>query len=138
MEISGELQPGWQMIAGYSYRQLKDGDGRRVDTWQPNSLFRLWTTYRLPGAWHPLTVGGGVNWQISTSSEVSAGGGTVTAKQKAYAIYNLMARYDFNSRLSAQLNLNKLFDKKYYLGGVANQVYYGEPRSVFVNLTAKF
>ena len=49
-----------------------------------------------------------------------------------------MARYDFNSRLSAQLNLNNLFDKKYYLGGIGNQVYYGEPRSVFVNLTAKF
>ena len=46
--------------------------------------------------------------------------------------------YTSNARLSAQLNVNNLFDKKYYLGGVANQVYYGEPRSVFLNLKATF
>jgi outer membrane receptor for ferric coprogen and ferric-rhodotorulic acid len=34
--------------------------------------------------------------------------------------------------------VNNLFDKKYYLGGVANQVYYGEPRNVFLNLKATF
>lgn len=74
-------------------------------------MAKLFTTYRLPGDWSRLTVGGGVNWQISTYSQVSAGDDTVTAKQKAYAIYNLMARYDFNSALSAQLNVNNLFDK---------------------------
>lgn len=48
-----------------------------------------------------------------------------------------MARYDLSSRLWAQANLNSLFDKKRYLGGVMNQIYHDEPRSVFVNLTAK-
>ena len=83
-------------------------------------------------------MGGGANWQISTYSKVELDEGSVIAKQKAYAIFNLMARYDFSAHLSAQLNVNNLFDKKYYLGGVANQVYYGEPRNVFLTLKATF
>lgn len=34
-------------------------------------------------------------------------------EQPAYADANLMARYDFNRQLSATLNLNNMFDKKY-------------------------
>ena len=138
LEVSGQLAPGWNAYAGGTYYTSRDAQGVSVNPERPRAMAKLFTTYRLPGAFSKLTVGGGVNWQISTYSEVSAGDDTITAKQKAYAIYNLMARYDFNSRLSAQLNLNNLFDKKYYLGGIGNQVYYGEPRSVFVNLTAKF
>ncbi len=138
LEVSGMLAPGWNAYAGGTYYTSRDAEGVSVNTERPRAMAKLFTTYRLPGDWSKLTVGGGVNWQISTYSQVSAGSDTVTAKQKAYAIYNLMARYDFSSALSAQLNVNNLFDKKYYLGGVASQVYYGEPRSVFVNLTAKF
>ncbi|MNS94830.1 Ferric-pseudobactin BN7/BN8 receptor precursor [compost metagenome] len=138
LEASGQLAPGWNAYAGGTYYTSRDAQGVSVNTERPRAMAKLFTTYRLPGAWNKLTVGGGVNWQISTYSTVETGDVTVTAKQRAYAIYNLMARYDFNSRLSAQVNLNNLFDKKYYLGGVGNQVYYGEPRNVFVNLTAKF
>ncbi|HEY9272198.1 ferric-rhodotorulic acid/ferric-coprogen receptor FhuE [Achromobacter sp.] len=138
LEVSGQLAQGWNAYAGGTYYASRDAQGVSVNPERPRAVARLFTTYRLPGEWSRLTVGGGVNWQLSSYSEVSAGDNMVTVKQKAYAIYNLMARYDFNSRLSAQLNLNNLFDKKYYLGGVGNQVYYGEPRSVFVNLTAKF
>lgn len=135
MEISGELQPGWQMIAGYSYRQLKDGDGRRVDTWQPNSLFRLWTTYRLPGAWHPLTVGGGVTWQ-SSIAQADYGPNNETFKQDAYALVGLMARYDFNRHLSATLNVNNLLDKKYYSTGFGG--FYGDPRNAMLTMKYRF
>ncbi len=138
LELSGQLAPGWNIYTGGTYYTSRDADGVSVNTERPRAVARLFTTYRLPGEWNKLTLGGGVNWQLTTWSSVPIGDGSVTARQKAYAIYNLMARYDFTSRLSAQLNLNNLFDKKYYLGGVMNQVYYGEPRSVFVNLTAKF
>lgn len=138
LEVSGLLSEGWNAYAGGTYYTSRDAQGVSVNPERPRAVAKLFTTYRLPGSWNRLTVGGGVNWQLSSYSEVSAGDATVTVKQKAYAIYNLMARYEFNSRLSAQMNLNNLFDKKYYLGGVGNQVYYGEPRSVFVNLTAKF
>jgi len=34
--------------------------------------------------------------------------------QGAYALFNLMARYQFSPKLSLQLNLNNVFDKQYY------------------------
>jgi outer membrane receptor for ferric coprogen and ferric-rhodotorulic acid len=138
MEVTGQLAPGWNTTLGGTYYTSRDVHGVSVNTERPRATAMLFTTYRLPGAWNKLTVGGGFNWQISTYSTVELDEGSVTAKQKATALFNLMARYDFNSRLSAQLNVNNLFDKKYYLGGVANQVYYGEPRSVFLNLKATF
>ncbi|CAB3666985.1 Ferripyoverdine receptor [Achromobacter deleyi] len=138
MEVTGQLAPGWNTTLGGTYYTSRDVHGVSVNTERPRATAMLFTTYRLPGAWSKLTVGGGVNWQISTYSTVELDEGSVTAKQKAAALFNVMARYDFNSRLSAQLNVNNLFDKKYYLGGVANQVYYGEPRSVFLNLKATF
>jgi len=135
MEISGELQPGWQMIAGYSYRQLKDSDGRSIDTNQPNSLFKLWTTYRLRGAWHPLTVGGGVTWQ-SKMVQPDYGPNDETFRQDAYALVGLMARYDFNRQLSATLNVNNLLDKKYYSTGMGG--YYGDPRNAMLTMKYRF
>ncbi|AOU95049.1 ferric-rhodotorulic acid outer membrane transporter [Achromobacter ruhlandii] len=138
MEVTGQMAPGWNTTLGGTYYTSRDVHGVSVNTERPRATAMLFTTYRLPGAWSKLTLGGGVNWQISTYTNVELDEGSVTAKQKAYALFNLMARYDFNSRLSAQLNVNNLFDKKYYLGGVANQVYYGEPRSVFLNLKATF
>ncbi|MFY2656106.1 ferric-rhodotorulic acid/ferric-coprogen receptor FhuE [Achromobacter xylosoxidans] len=138
MELTGQLAPGWNTTLGGTYYTSRDAHGVSVNTERPRASATLFTTYRLPGAWNRLTLGGGANWQISTYSKVELDEGSVIAKQKAYAIFNLMARYDFSAHLSAQLNVNNLFDKKYYLGGVANQVYYGEPRNVFLNLKATF
>lgn len=138
MELTGQLAPGWNTTLGGTYYTSRDAHGVSVNTERPRASATLFTTYRLPGAWSKLTLGGGANWQISTYSKVELSEGSVIAKQKAYAVFNLMARYDFSARLSAQLNVNNLFDKKYYLGGVANQVYYGEPRNLFLNLKATF
>lgn len=135
MEMSGELQPGWQMIAGYSYRQLKDADGRRVDTWQPNSLLRLWTTYRLPGSWNALTLGGGVTWQGKIKQNDSGPNGEAFT-QDAYALVGLMARYDFDRHLSATLNVNNLLDKKYYSTGLGG--FYGDPRNAMLTMRYRF
>ena len=97
-------------------------------------MARLFTTYRLPGEWNKLTLGGGVNWQLTTWSSVPIGDGSVTARQNAYAIYNLMARYDFTSRLSAQLNLNNLFDKKYVAYGGFGADFYNPGREITATL----
>lgn len=117
MELTGQLAPGWNTTLGGTYYTSRDAHGVSVDTERPRASATLFTAYRLPGAWSKLTLGGGANWQISTYSKVELGEGSVIAKQKAYAVFNLMARCDFSARLSAQLNVNNLFDKKYYLGG---------------------
>ena len=62
-EISGELADGLNVFGGYTYRESHDKNGERVETNQPSNLFKLGTTYRLPGAWNRLTIGGNVIWQ---------------------------------------------------------------------------
>jgi len=139
LELSGEPSPGWHIIAGLSHWTAKDSDGAPVQTDQPRTLLRLFTTYRLPGAWHRLTVGGGVNWQSRVYTLASGPNGEEEVSQESYALVDLMARYRFNSNLSLQVNVNNLFDKKYYNQiGFYSQGAWGAPRNVMATLSYKY
>ncbi|TGC32089.1 TonB-dependent receptor [Pseudomonas citronellolis] len=142
LEASGELLPGWNLTASYSHSVTKDSDGERLNTVAPAEMFKLWTTYRLPGEWETLTVGGGANWQsgIHFTATPWQLGQTVKAKQEQYTVVDLMARYRFTEQVSATLNVNNLFDKKYlsaldttFYGG-----YYGDPRNVMLTTQYRF
>ncbi len=133
-EISGEVATGWNVFGGYTYRESHDKDGNRVETNQPMNLFKLGTSYRLPGAWNKLTIGGNVIWQ----SEIYASGefddGIHKAVQDDYAVVGLLANYKVDEHLSFGVNVNNVFDEKYYDGmGTFNSGSYGEPRNATVN-----
>lgn len=144
-EVSGMLASGWQMTGGFTRNKSKNAKGDTINTIQPINMLRLSSSYRLPGAWKDFTVGGGLNWQneIYTTATLS----TVVAKpapkvkvaQSGYTLVNLMGRYQINGQLSASLNLNNLFDKTYFRRvGFYNGGYYGEPRSVALNLRYQY
>ena len=139
LEVSGELLPGWQLHAGYTYSRSRDRDGERVSTTQPEQLFKLATTYRLPGDWHRLTVGGNMHWQGGTYFSQSVNGANRRFTQDSYGVLGLMAAYDFSKDLRLTVNLNNVLDKTYYSGiGNYNSVYYGAPRNVLAQLRYKF
>ncbi|WMD22429.1 TonB-dependent siderophore receptor [Achromobacter seleniivolatilans] len=142
MELIGEVLPGWNVAASYTYSRTEDSTGARIKTVMPEHIAKLWTTYRLPDAWNRLTVGGGVNWQSAMHYSVTPWQlkKTVTARQDAYAVVNLMARYDFSRQVSATLNVNNLFDKKYLnsLDTTFNTGYYGAPRNAMLNVRYAF
>ncbi|NVZ52696.1 TonB-dependent siderophore receptor [Pseudomonas sp. B6002] len=145
-EVSGEVMQDWNLTAGYTYTHSRNGDNTRANTALPLNLLKVSTAYRLPGEWRALTVGGAVNWQSDfyDFAERPVGGRdadgyllTESTKitQQAYTVVNLMSRYQFDEHLSASLNVNNLFDKKYYERvGFYNGVYWGEPRSVTLAL----
>src|SRR5690606_2254609 len=110
----GEVLPGWNIIGGYTYRESHDKDGNRVETNQPMNLFKLGTTYRLPGQLNRLTVGGNLVWQ----SDIYAVNGTYGTKahQGDYGVVGLLANYAVDEHLTVGLNLNNLFDTHYYDG----------------------
>lgn len=116
LEVNGELARGWQLSASYSYGTTEDASGQRIRTTFPQQMAKLWTSYRLPGDWSKLTVGGGVNWQDRIYYTATSSGLALRGQQKAYAVANLMARYEINPKLSATLNFNNIFDKKYLQG----------------------
>lgn len=136
MELAGEITPGWNLQGGYSHSRTEDAEGTRLTTQLPLDTFRLWTTYQLPGDWQNVTLGGGVNWNSSNSLYFSRYGTWVG--QDDYTVVNLMARYRFNEHLSTTLNLNNVFDEKYYAGFSGSFAHYGAPRNVMMNLRYDF
>lgn len=140
MELTGQLAPSWNLTAGYTQYTLKDEDGTQVNTIYPRKLLRLFTTYRLPGALSGLTLGGGVSWQSKTyTTALNPLGVETDITQGAYSLVNLMARYEFNPRLSLQLNVNNVTDKKYYgMFDAYDQITFNEPRSATVTMNYRF
>ncbi|MNE85732.1 Ferripyoverdine receptor precursor [compost metagenome] len=84
-------------------------------------------------------MGGGVNWQSSNYTIANGPNGQERVQQDAYALFSLMARYQFNPRTSLQVNVNNLFDQKYYSQiGYYSHGAWGAPRSVMATLSHKF
>ncbi|MBV7307160.1 TonB-dependent siderophore receptor [Acinetobacter sp. CWB-G5] len=146
-EVIGKLQDNWNVSAGYTYVNSVSSAISNSTTTIPQNQVKLFTSYTLPENWwngaNKLTVGGGVNWQSEifqnwrTAPENAYNGGTVV--QKSYYLANAFASYKFSDELSASLNINNLFDEKYYLNvGFYNGVYWGEPRNVTFTVRAKF
>lgn len=139
LEVNGELAPRWNLSAGWSYFKLEDGDGNGIRRYVPRTTLRTFTTYTLPGDWNKLTIGGGVNWRSKNEVPVSNPSFELEpVSQKGVALANLMARYDITPRITAQLNADNLFDKKYYVIDEYGNLYYGQPASVAASLSYTF
>ena len=60
-------------------------------------------------------------------------------EQGSFALVSLMARYQFTPRLSAQFNVDNLFDKQYFrLFDAFAQSTYGAPRSLSLSMRYAF
>ena len=137
-EISGEIMIGWQLLAGYTYAQPRDKDGKRINSNHPEQLFKLATSYQLDGDLKDLTVGGNVAWQGSTYTELDSSI-KADAKEGSFAVVGLMARYEINRNLSATVNLNNVFDREYLSGyGLYSTYYYGDPRNLMLGMKYSF
>jgi outer membrane receptor for ferric coprogen and ferric-rhodotorulic acid len=104
----------------------------------PRHQVKLGSTYRFTnGLLQDLTVGGATRWQSPISSSRSG----ATLRQDAYWVFDLMGRYQVDRHWSVNLNIDNVFDKKFY-SGVTNfngqGLFYtwGMPRSV--NLSARY
>ncbi|WP_338001192.1 TonB-dependent siderophore receptor [Pseudomonas brassicae] len=138
LQLSGQLTPGWQMLAGFTYAQPRDKDHNRINTNLPERQFKLSTAYTLDGALRDLTVGGNVVWQSSTYSAITYPM-DARADEGSFAVVGLMARYELSKHLSASLNLNNVFDREYYAGyGLYSSAFYGDPRNMTVGLKYQF
>ncbi|MDR2325548.1 MAG: TonB-dependent receptor [Acidovorax sp.] len=141
VEVSGTITPGWNVYGGYTYRTSKapaqpDVILSAVNTNQPKHLFKLSTSYRLPGVGQRWTVGGSLTWQSLTYFQQSSAP-YWRADQRAYALVGLMARYEVDKQWSLALNINNLFDKTFMPGlGSYGTGVYGDKRNV--NLTARY
>lgn len=136
-EVIGQITDGWNLSAGYSQFKAEDAEGEKVNTTSPRKQLKLFTTYQFVENLPALTIGGGVNWQSDIYAE-SAG---VRLSQESYALVNLMARYEINSDMYLQLNVENLLDEEYYsylTGGTGGLYNYGTPRNANLRFSYNF
>lgn len=140
-EMQGEVLPGWDISAGWSHFKATDADGIDVQAHQPRKVFRMATKYEFGGTLDGFSFGGSARWESRPPQTAGnpATGETEKVGQKAYWLANLMGAYHVNDRLSLQINVNNVFDKRYYntnswFGGYI----YGEPRNVRATLSYGF
>ncbi|UOP01346.1 TonB-dependent siderophore receptor [Kingella potus] len=149
-ELAGSLTPDWQIFAGYTYNKSRysraEKPKRRCFDWNtfteveclgrawdedlnfsrhtPQHMFRLYTSYTLPGGkWQ---IGAGVNAQSKTSSlyNISQGG---------YAVWSGHVQYRINKNAYVSLIGKNLGDKIYFENNAyrtrSRNNFYGTPRS---------
>jgi len=142
IEASGEVLPGWDVLAGYTYTETEYvngmNEGATFSAVTPEHMAHVWTTYQFAddGMLDGLTVGGGVK-AFSDFSSVNRG---VEIKADGYAVVDLMARYDLTENFSTTLSINNVFDTKYYerVGGTSVFNFYGQPLTAMLSVKAVF
>ena len=129
-ELDGEIKDNWNLSFGISHFDAQDANGKEVQTTSARTSVNLFTKYKVD-KW---SVGGGLNYKSKTYVDESLGRIT----QDAYVLTNLMVGYDFNRNIKAQLNINNIFDEKYYEGLGMNGMVYGAPRNATLTFRYQF
>ncbi|KAG1246566.1 hypothetical protein G6F65_020616 [Rhizopus arrhizus] len=96
--------------------------------------------YHLPGAYEKWRVGGALRAQSKITTQSLTGSAGYVIKQSPYALVDLVAGYRVNRQLDIQLNVNNLFDKRYFesMQGNNGGNYYGTPRSFLLSTRYQF
>lgn len=131
LEVSGAVTENLQMMAGYTYVDAKykhdsneDNVGKPFDPSKPRHLFKLATSYTLPGELDKWRVGGNVVTQSQTE-DTSTG-----FQQGGYTVVDAMLGYKVSENIDTRVNFNNVFDKYYYSGISFGNLNYGEPRNL--------
>jgi iron complex outermembrane receptor protein len=115
-DVQGELAPGWEAIATYTYTDIvitksNNGDqGLRMAN-VPRNMASFSNTYKLPQeSLRGWKIGGGVFWRDSAPDASN----TLTTPGRA--IFNAMTAYESKAgshKTTFQLNIENLFNKRY-------------------------
>lgn len=139
VELSGHFDQ-WEMIAGYTYMETKNvaGDSNTLFMLMPEHTINLWGTYSLEtnSALNGTEIGLGV----SAMTEFSLTRGSTTITAPSYATVDASISKDVTENLNLSLNVNNLFDRKYYsrVGSTSTFNFYGPSRNFMAKATYRF
>lgn len=138
-EINGNLAPGLDLTAGYTYSKAQylahDGPeinpvaGKQV-AFAPENMVNVWLNYEAQkGALKGASIGAGVNYMDETFTNSAN-----TYVMPAYTVADLAVGYRVG-RIGMRLNINNLFNERYYANAIyANQFSPGATRNFLVSL----
>ncbi|MGF2879961.1 TonB-dependent siderophore receptor [Acinetobacter johnsonii] len=130
IELDGKLTDKWDMTFGIAHFNAEDANGKKVQTTAARTSANLFTKYTLD-KW---SFGGGLNYKSEAYKDETVG----RINQDAYVLANLMAAYQVDQNIKLQLNVNNLFDEKYYEGLGKNSMVYGAPRNATLTFRYQF
>lgn len=154
-EVSGALLPGWQLFAGYTFNSNRAEDdptdgyssGKYFLNLTPKHMFKMWTTWQLPGDLARWTINGGVvaqteSYITGTALESATSTTLVPYKfsQGSYALWNASVQFRIDDHWTVALYGENLTDKTYYqvLGTTDRENVYGMPRSYVLKMMARW
>ena len=142
-EVSGQPQPGWDVVAGYAYndtlylRAPVAQVGQIFSPVTPRHSVNIFTRYAFTSpALRGFSIGGGLSYR----SDFFAQSGALRITSGDYVLASAQVGYQINDQLALNLSVDNLFDKTYYekVSIVARQNFYGEPRRVTLSLKARY
>ncbi len=133
LELAGRITRNWTLDGGWTRLTIKDPTGAEINLYEPRQTLKLETTYLIP-QWRDLKVGASVRWQ----SDISTIDQSTTIEQKAYAVAGVMASFRLADHVTATLNVDNLFNQKYWSSLMWNQAFYAAPRSAMVSLSYRY
>lgn len=141
-DVTGEIAPGWRVIAGYAYLDAKttaDADPALVGKpvyGIPQHQANLWTTYEFKSGFaRGLQVGVGGQYVGKRSGDALD-----SFSLGEFVRVDASLSYEITKNLKLGVSVTNLLDKTYLnsTNGSRSFVYYGEPRTTLVSLSGKF
>ncbi|MCG3688958.1 TonB-dependent siderophore receptor [Aliarcobacter butzleri] len=128
--VQGNLTDDFSLDFGLANFEAENPDGSKFNTDSSRTTANLWAKYTISN----YRFGAGLNYK----SKFYTGSGANKITQDAFITTDLMAGYKINKNLDLQLNINNVFDEKYYEGIGANSMVYGDPRNFTLGMKYTF
>lgn len=137
LSLSGAITEDWRVVASYARQDARTVQavgttpaGRTLPQ-TPETSVGLWNRIDLGERWG---IGLGASFRSASFASIS---NAVTLKP--YTRWDAAVFYRFDARVSAQLNIENLFDKVYYPSAHSdNNITPGAPRAAWLTLELKF
>jgi len=130
LNVDGEINQNWGVSFGVANFEAKDQDGEKVNTTNSRTTADLFLKYK-NDSWF-----GGIG--LNYYSHIYTGTGSKRIDRDDLYLTSAMFGYKFDLNISAQINVNNIFDKKYYSGIGANSMAWGDPRNAVLTLKYSF
>lgn len=145
LEASGEILPGWNVFAGYTFNtsSYEHDPSKEGDTYSPYTakhILRAYTTFELPGPAYRWTVGAGAQVQSRTKNTINKY--PYTLEQGGFVVYDASVHYKITDKIKASFIVNNIFDRRYFLNvnnrALSMNSYYGDPRNFLLRISAEY
>ncbi|MFW2566503.1 TonB-dependent siderophore receptor [Aliarcobacter butzleri] len=128
--ISGEIVDNFNLDFGLANFEAEQENGTKFNTDSSRTTANLFAKYTIDD----YRFGAGLNYK----SKFYTGSDATKITQDAFITTDLMAGYKVNKNLDFQLNVNNVFDEKYYDRIGNNSMVYGDPRNFTLGMKYTF